>query len=124
VRIPGVRVTARTSSFASSKGKYDVRRIGARLGTAWVVEGSVRRAGGRVRVSAQLVSARDGFHAWSERYDRHFSGIFGLQDEIALSIAEALKLKLKVAPVRQRLWNPAAYDLWVKGRSISQQYTP
>ncbi len=125
VRIPGLRVIARTSSFAFASKEDDVRRIGARLGAAWLLEGSIRRDGQRVRVSAQLVSARDGVHAWSQSYDRQLTDLFAIQDEIAQSIGRELKVKLAPKPLASRTTEDAeAYDLWVKGRSISQQYTP
>jgi len=124
VRLPGLRVTARTSSFAFSARGEDVRHIGAQLGATWLIEGSVRRDRDRVRVSAQLVNTHDGYHAWSESYDRQITDIFAIQEEIAGSIAAALKLKL--LPPRTTPYQTAdmeAYDLWVKGRSISQEYT-
>jgi serine/threonine-protein kinase len=125
VRIPGLRVIARTSSFAFASKEDDVRHIGARLDAAWLLEGSIRRDGQRVRVSAQLVSGRDGVHAWSQSYDRQLTDLFAIQDEIARSIARELKLKLAPRPLATRTTeNAEAYDLWVKGRSISQQYTP
>jgi adenylate cyclase len=124
VRLPGLRVTARTSSFAFSQRGEDVRHIGAQLGAAWLIEGSVRRDRGRVRVSAQLVNTHDGFHAWSESYDRQVTDIFAIQDEIAGSIAAALKLTLAPArAVAPQTGDMTAYELWMKGRSISQQYT-
>jgi len=122
VRIPGLRVIARTSSFAAG-GARDVREIGAQLGAAWLLEGSVRRDRQRVRVSAQLVNTRNGSHAWSERYDREITDIFAIQDEIALSIAQALRVTL--TPRERNTITPdlVAYDLWVKGRTLSQQFT-
>ncbi len=124
VRAPNLRVIARTSSFAFSSRGQDVRQIGAELDAAWLVEGSVRRDGGRVRVSAQLVNTRDGCHAWSERYDRKFADILAIQDDIAASIARALELSLGCRDAPGEIRDVAAYELWVKGRSISQQYTP
>ncbi len=124
VRIPGLRVTARTSSFTFSARGADVRQIGAQLGVTWLLEGSVRRDRDRVRVSAQLVNTNDGFHAWSESYDRRLTDVFAIQEEIAGSIAAALRVKLAPAsPVMHQTADPQAYDLWLKGRSISQQYT-
>jgi serine/threonine-protein kinase len=125
VRIPGLRVTARTSSFACTARGQDVREIGARLRAIWLIEGSVRRDGNRVRVAAQLVNAQDGYHAWSECFDRQLTDIFAIQDDIARSIAQALKVKLtSPAPVTRPTEDLAAYDLYVKGRSISQLLTP
>ncbi|MCG6989485.1 MAG: hypothetical protein LJF06_15080 [Gemmatimonadetes bacterium] len=124
VRIPDLRVIARTSSFAFGDGGRDVREIGARLGAGWLVEGSIRRDQGRMRISAQLVSARDGSHAWSHRFDRDLTDIFAIQDELARAIAMALKVKLTHESVTARPSDPAAYDLWVKGRAVSQRFTP
>ena len=124
VRIPGLRVTARTSSFAFTDRGQDVRQIGAKLRATWLIEGSVRRDRGRVRVSAQLINTDSGYHAWSECYDRELTDIFAIQDEIAGSIALALKLTLALEVPRGRPTDDsAAYDLWLKGRSISQQLT-
>ncbi len=124
VRLPGLRVTARTSSFAFTSRGQDVREIGARLRATWLIEGSVRRDGARVRVSAQLVNTHDGYHAWSECFDRQLTDIFAIQDEIARSIAQALKQKLVPHVAVPQTEDLVAYDLWVKGRSISQLFTP
>jgi serine/threonine-protein kinase len=125
VRVPGLRVTARTSSFAFTERGQDVRQVGAKLGATWLIEGSVRRDQGRVRVSVQLINADTGYHAWSERYDRQLTDIFAIQDEIARSITLALKLTLALEPSHERPTDDlVAYDLWMKGRSISQRFTP
>jgi TolB-like protein len=99
-RIPGLRVTARTSSFAFRGRALDVREIGSRLGVRAVLEGSVQRSEGRVRVSAQLVNVGDGFHLWSERYDRDLADVFAIQDEISRAIAAALRVRLAPLPHR------------------------
>ena len=125
VRVPGLRVIARTSSFVFTDRGRDVHDIGRRLGVTWLIEGSVRRARRRVRVSAQLVNTRDGFHAWSECFDRQLTDLLGIQNDIARAIASALQVTLEIGvPVMRTTGNLAAYDLWVKGRSISQQFTP
>jgi TolB-like protein len=125
VRIPGFRVIARTSSFVFADRGRDVHEIGRRLGATWLVEGSVRRDRKRVRVAAQLVNARDGFHAWSECFDRQLTDPFAIQNEIAEAIASALQVTLAAGePVKPQTRDLEAYDLWVKGRSISQQFTP
>ena len=125
VRIPGLRVIARTSSFVFTDRGRDVHEIGRRLGATWLIEGSVRHERKRVRISAQLVNARDGFHAWSECFDRQLTDLFAIQDDIARAIASALRVTLEVGvPVTRRTSDLAAYDLWVKGRSISQRFTP
>ena len=124
VRIPGLRVTARTSSFAFRGTERDVRQIGVRLGAAWLIEGSVRRVGDRIRVSAQLINTADGCHAWSERYDRRLTDVFAIQDDIARSIALELKLTLsRPAAIAPPTGDLVAYELWMRGRSISQRYT-
>ncbi len=115
--IHGLRVTARTSSFAFRGREQDVREIGARLGVEALLEGSVQRVSGRIRVSAQLVSCSDGCHIWCERYDRDLADIFAVQAQIADSIAAALKLKLEPQPTPvRRTTNLEAYYLWLKGR--------
>jgi TolB-like protein len=91
-RVPGVRVSARTSSFGLASRKHDVREIGRLLGVAYVLEGSVQRAGNRIRVTAQLVSVSDGFHVWSEHYDREVTDLFTLEDEVAASIVSAAQI--------------------------------
>jgi adenylate cyclase len=115
--IHGLRVTARTSSFAFRGKDLDVREIGGRLGVKSLLEGSVQRVGSRIRVSAQLVSCSDGCHLWCERYDRELTDIFEVQEQIAVSIAAALKLRVdpQPAPVR-RTTSLEAYNLWLKGR--------
>jgi serine/threonine-protein kinase len=124
-RIPGLRVTARTSSFAFRSKEQDVREIGTRLGVAALLEGSVRRQHNRVRVAAQLVGAADGFHLWSESYDRDLSDIFAIQDELARSIALALKVRLAPTPLVERMTEDLeAYNLWLKGRCLGVRYTP
>ena len=93
-RMQDFRVAGRTSSFAFKGRKEDLRAIGERLGVANILEGSVRRQGERVRVTAQLVDARDGYHLWSETYDRKLDDIFAIQDNIATEVVKALRLTL------------------------------
>ena len=116
-RIPELKVIARTSAFAF-KGKHeDVRLIAEALGVSTVLEGSVRRAGSRVRVTAQLIAGADGSHLWSERYEREMTDVFAIQDEIAQAIAGALHVQLspRPGPVRHSPKLPA-YDALLKGR--------
>ena len=87
VQTPGLKVIARTSAFAFKGKQEDIRRIAEVLDVAHVLEGSVRKAGTRIRVTAQLISARDGSHLWSKRYDRELADVFAIQDEIAQAIA-------------------------------------
>ena len=115
-RVPGLRVTARTSSFAFRDKQNDVREIAHQLGVDAVLEGSVQQSRGRIRVSAQLVSARDGFHLWSEHYDRELKNIFEIQDEISGAIARALEVRLGPSCGVRRARNLEAYNWWLKAR--------
>ena len=126
VRIPGLKVTARTSSFAFRGKEQDIRGIAEALDVKTILEGSVRKAGNRVRVTAQLINAADGYHLWSERYDRELTDVFAVQDEIAAAIAAALKLKLSgdAAPVHRHTPNLPAYEAFLKGRHYMQKATP
>src|SRR5207237_97091 len=114
---------ARTSVFQFKDKGGDIREIGRKLGVTNVVEGSVRRDGPEVRITAQLVRVADGFHIWSETYDRKLERVFALQDEIAQRIGAALKLSLGVAaPVTARApIDPEAYDEYLKGRALLRQ---
>lgn len=116
-RVEDLRVTARTSSFVFREKEEDVREIGRRLSVEFLLEGSVQRAGDRIRVSAQLVNTSDGFHVWSNRYDRNITDMFAVQDEIAAAIAAALKTKVSPpAFPKTRTLNLEAYCAWLKGR--------
>ena len=122
-KIPNLNVVARTSVFEFKGKGGDVREIGRKLGVSNIVEGSVRRDREQVRVTAQLVRVADGFHIWSETYDRKLESVFALQDEIAQRIGAALKLSLGVsAPVAARApIDPEAYDEYLKGRALLRQ---
>lgn len=127
VRVDGLRVAARTSSF-SFKGKdADIREIGDELNVATVLEGSIRRQGDRIRITAQLIDVEDGFHLWSETYDRTMNDIFVVQDEIASAIVGALKLQLVgdggSGTVVASTSNIRAYDLYLEGRHHWHQRT-
>ena len=117
--LQGLRVVARTSAFALKGLKLDIREIGRKLDVRTVLEGSVRKAGNRLRVTAQLINVEDGFHLWSERYDREMADIFGIQDEITAAIVDSLRVTLRVGEktaLRKRsTCNPAAYSLYLKG---------
>lgn len=93
-RIPGLRVTARTSSFAFRRKETDVREIGAKLNVKTILEGSLARAGNRIKISAQLVEASEGYYIWSGSYDRELKDILTTQDEVCHMIAEKLRLRL------------------------------
>lgn len=119
-KVPQLKVVARTSVFQFKDKGGDIREIGRKLGVTNIVEGSVRRDGPQVRITAQLVRVVDGFHIWSETYDRKLESVFSLQDEIAQRISAALKLSLGVtAPVAARApIDPQAYDEYLKGRAL------
>ncbi len=125
-RIPGLRVIARTSAFAVGRMGLDVREVGARLDVGTILEGSVRRAGARVRVTAQLVSTSDGSHVWSERYDRELTDVLQLEDEIAQAIAARLRVELAGAGRRQpqAVANAEAYTAYLEGRHYFARGTP
>src|SRR6185436_17267600 len=93
-KISGLKVAARTSSFTFKGKDINVSDIGQALGVASVLEGSVRKSGSRLRITVQLINVSDGYHLWSERYDREMRDIFDVQDEITLAVIEALKLQL------------------------------
>ena len=126
-RIDGLKVAARTSAFLFKGKNANVSEIGERLGVKTVLEGSVRKAGNRLRISVQLVNASDGFHLWSERYDREMQDIFDLQDEITLSVIDSLKVKLlgneRDAVLKRYTDNTKAYELFLKGRYHHFKYT-
>jgi serine/threonine-protein kinase len=118
-QIPGLNVTARTSSFAFRSKDQDIRQIAEVLDVHNVLEGSVRRAGNRIRITAQLIDAANGYHLWSERYDREMADVFALQDEIAQAVAGALKVKLTSEPAARRYMpSVPAYELFLKGRHL------
>lgn len=120
IQIADLRVVARTSAF-SFKGKdVDIREIGKKLNVDKVLEGSVRKAGNRLRITAQLVNVADGYHLWSERYDREMEDIFAIQDEVTLALVETLKVKLlgreKAKLKKRHTDDQEAYNLYLKGR--------
>ena len=119
-KVPGLRVAARTSSFKFKGKDADIKEIGQSLNVAHVLEGSVRRVGDKVRITAQLIKVRDGFHLWSETYDRDLVDIFQVQDDIAGNIAQSLKLNLgaetREAREVDRVVDSDAYDLYLEGR--------
>jgi len=115
-KVEGLKVAGRTSAFSFKGKNEDIRTIGEKLDVKMVLEGSVRKDGSKVRITAQLISVEDGFHLWSETYDREMEDIFAIQDEIAAMIVEKLKLQVhqQVEGVI-RTKNVAAYDLLLKG---------
>jgi eukaryotic-like serine/threonine-protein kinase len=114
--VPGLKVAGRTSSFFFRGKDVEFGEIGKKLNVDHILEGSVRKAGSRIRVTAQLIKVADGFHLWSERYDRELTDIFALQDEVTHAIATALQVKLsqETAPLRRHTPNLRAYDAYLK----------
>ena len=120
VKIPGLSVPARTSVFGFKGHQGDVRKIGEQLGVAHVLEGSIRSQGKQVRITAQLIKVDDGFHLWSETFDRTIDNIFIVQEEIASAIATVLtgELGLGVVTVPNKTRNMEAYDIYLQGRAL------
>ncbi|HWA28578.1 MAG TPA: TIR domain-containing protein [Lacunisphaera sp.] len=116
-KVPGLKVSARTSAFYFKGKNVPVPEIARQLGVAYVVEGSVQRSGDRVKITAQLIKAADGFHVWSETYTRDMKDIFALQDEIAGRIASSLTDKLGVAVPSLAKTTPEAYTLYLQARA-------
>jgi TolB-like protein/Flp pilus assembly protein TadD len=125
-RVRDLRVVARTSAFAFKGRCEDVRTIGRSLGASAVLEGSVRKSGNQLRITAQLTSAEDGCHLWSARYDRELKDVFAIQDEIARNIATALKIALSPGETDAARCVPTtdlqAYDYYLRGRQFFFQY--
>jgi serine/threonine-protein kinase len=138
-QLPDLKVAARTSAFSFRGKNEDLRTVGEKLGVSTVLEGSVRRAGSRVRITAQLIEVASGYHLWSERFDRELTDIFAIQDDIATGIASKLKVTLGSTPgslqqvwqgrfekldallpqlVKPRTENAEAYELYLKGRAL------
>jgi serine/threonine-protein kinase len=125
VKVPGLRVTARTSTLAFVGKGQDIRSIAQALNVEYILEGSVRKLGSRLRVTAQLIKASDGYHLWSERYDRKMTDVFAIQDEISQAIVETLKLKLSGQPLLNRpTADLEAYNLYLRGRHLSARLNP
>lgn len=127
-KIDDLRVAARTSAFSFKGRNAKVSEIAAALNVKTVLEGSVRKAGDRIRINVQLVNATDGYHLWSERYDRRLDDIFDVQDEIALAVVDALKVKLlgeeRSAVLKRRTQSAEAYEFYLRGLSHFNKWTP
>jgi TolB-like protein/Tfp pilus assembly protein PilF len=121
--VEGLRVVARTSAFSFKGKNLDVRKIGGELNVATVLEGTVRRQGDRLRVAAQLVAAKDGYHLWSKTWDRELNDVFAVEDDVARSIVEALKPRLvpSTPMVERTTASSDAHDLYLKGRYFWNQ---
>ena len=127
-QIPSLRVVARTSAFAYRGKEVDVRTIGQALGTTHILEGSLRRSGNLLRVTAQLVSARDGYHIWSATFDRTMEDVVKIQEEVARSVADSLEIRLtnrtsQRLAAREGGSTPQAYQLYLLARHHQQQLT-
>jgi TolB-like protein/Tfp pilus assembly protein PilF/predicted Ser/Thr protein kinase len=120
-RVEGLQVAARRSSFSFKGTKLDVKEIAAKLGVRHLLEGSLRRDGNRIRITTQLIDSSNGFHIWSDTYERELQSAFAVQDEITKAITGALKLKLAAGPTRSV--NPEAYDLYLQGMFFSNKST-
>lgn len=128
-KIKGLKVTARTSSFSFKNKNIDVRHIGNQLGVTTVLEGSIRKANNRIRITAQLIDTRDGTHYWSKNFDRELIDIFKLQDEISLLIANEIRnnfghFEIQDHLVKESTINIEAYELFLKGRYNQLKWTP
>jgi len=128
-KVDGLQVTSRTSSFAFKGKNLDVREIGSKLAVTSVLEGSVRKAGNKVRITAQLINASDGYHVWSEVYDRDLEDIFAVQDEISKQICNKLREKLSIDQIDESIVktptkNLDAHNLYLKGRFYFYKWNP
>ena len=126
-QVEGLHVAGRTSSFSFKGKNEDLRSIGQSLGVSAVLEGSVRKSGDRVRITAQMIKVADGFHLWSQNYDRQLTDVFAVQDEIARSVVTATKMKLMgvkaAVPAGRRATNPEAYAQFLLGRQFLNRGT-
>src|SRR5947199_8214578 len=126
-KVGALHVAARTSCFGFRGTSVDAREIGRLLGVEALLEGGIRKSGNRVRISVQLVDARNGYHLWSDRFDREIDDIFAIQDEIARSVIDALGLSLTQREERRLLKastkNVEAYEFYLRARKLFQQWT-
>jgi len=120
-KIPDLHVAARTSSFSFKGQNLEIPEIASRLKVAHVLEGSVRKSGNQIRITAQLIQADNGYHLWSETYDRELDNIFQIQDEIALAVVDALKITLLGEAPKVRETDPRAYQLYLEGQHFRRQ---
>jgi serine/threonine protein kinase/Flp pilus assembly protein TadD len=125
-KIDALQVASRSSAFAFKGKNQDIRQVGDQLNVATIMEGSVRKAGNRLRITAQLIKVADGYHLWSERYDRDLEDVFAVQDEIAANIVKALRVVLtdeeKRAIERPHTDNVEAYEFYLRGRQFFYQF--
>ena len=127
-QVKGLKVAARTSSFSFKNKNINVTEIGNQLKVGTVLEGSVRKSGDRLRITAQLINCDDGFHLWSEKYDREMTDIFAIQDEIGMAILKELEVKLlgneMIQMLKRNTENAEAYQYYLKGRFNFHHFTP
>jgi tetratricopeptide (TPR) repeat protein len=121
--VPQLRVIARTSSFSFKGKEVDITEIARKLNVAHVLEGSVRKSGDTLRITAQLIRTSDSSHLWSQTYDRPMTDVFKVQDEIAAAVVEQLKIKLLGNTPKTKTTDPKAYALYLQAREINRQYT-
>src|SRR5207302_2152745 len=121
-KVPDLRVVARTSAFEFKGKNIEVDKIGQQLHATHLIEGSVRKAGNRVRITAQLIKADDGTHIWAEDYDRDLNDIFAVQEDIARAITASLRMPLGLKPgeqlVNSRNIDPESYDKFLRARGL------
>jgi TolB-like protein len=126
-QVPGLHVAARPSAFSFKGQNEDLREVGRKLGVDAVLEGSIRKEGSHVRVTAQLIKAADGFHLWSQNFDRDLAAVFAVQDEIAAAVVSSLRVELLAgrAPASRagRTSDPRAHDLYLQGRRLARDDT-
>ncbi len=128
VKVPGLRVVARTSAFSFKGQNIDIRQVGETLNANHVLEGSVRKAGDRLRITAQLISVHDGYHLWSETYNRQIDDVFAIQEEIARAVVSALEVTLGLTDdtslVQQGTNNTEAYNWFLRGNYYIGRQSP
>jgi len=126
-QVPRLKVAGRTSSFTFKGKNQDLRTIGEQLNVNYILEGSIRKSENKIRITAQLIKVSDGYHLWSEKYDRPLEDIFDIQDEISLAILNAIKIKLfgvaKEVLIKKYTDNPEAYELYLRGRFNYNKWT-
>jgi len=122
-QVPDLRVIARTSSFSFKGKEVEIAEIAHRLDVAHVLEGSVRRSGDKVRISAQLIRASDSSRLWSQTYERQMTDVFDVQDQIAAAVVSELKMRLLGATPKAKITDPKAYTLFLQARQIGHQFT-
>jgi TolB-like protein/Flp pilus assembly protein TadD len=123
-KVPELRVTSRSSAFSFKGQNVDIPTMAARLNVAHVLEGSVRKSGNQLRITAQLIEVTTDTHLWSETYDRELKGVFAIQDEIAAAVVDALKITLLGKEPKATETDPEAYALYLQGRHLCENWSP